>query len=43
MGGMDFEGFSGAGGNGMHMNVDPNEIFSMFFGGSSGGGGMGGF
>ena len=40
MGGMDFEGFSQGGDGGVHMNIDPNQIFQMFMGGS--GGGLGG-
>ena len=46
MGGM---GMGGMGGNttfkmsGNMGNVDPNEIFKMFFGGSGMGGGLGGF
>lgn len=40
MGGMDFEGFSTDGSGGVHMDIDPNDIFKMFMGGE---GGFGGF
>ena len=37
---MDYDGDMGSGMGGM--NVDPNDIFKMFFGGGGGMGGMGG-
>lgn len=39
---MDYDGDQGSGFGGGGMNVDPNDIFRMFFGGGMGGFGMGG-
>ena len=39
---MDLEEIEQGGGHG-HGGMDPNEIFSMFFGGGGMGGGFGGF
>lgn len=39
---MDYDGDQGSGFGGAGMNVDPNDIFRMFFGGGMGGFGMGG-
>jgi DnaJ family protein C protein 7 len=39
---IDYDGDQGAGFGGMGGNIDPTEIFQMFFGGGGMGGGMGG-
>ena len=40
---MDLEEIEQGGCRGGHGGIDPNELFSMFFGGGMGGGGGGGF